>query len=223
MGLRDTYAYAIQTAKGKFKGSADERDGKLHFKGTVATEDEKNELWTAIKTIPTWKNDVVADIQVTGYITDRFKLLAGVAYTHSKYTNFPDATTYPGTGLPGDPVTVGTIDASGNPLVRAPKWTGTFTASYDQPVGSGNLRFFSNYYVTSGFNFDSPGQFRQKGYGLLSGRITYTPANKAYSVGVFGNNLTDTKYLTQILPFSGAILQTYGTPLTYGVELGFKF
>ncbi|MBK9242751.1 MAG: LysM peptidoglycan-binding domain-containing protein [Acidobacteria bacterium] len=66
MGLRDTYAYAIQTAKGKFHGSADERDGKLHFKGTVATEDEKNELWTAIKTIPTWKNDIVADIQVTG-------------------------------------------------------------------------------------------------------------------------------------------------------------
>ena len=164
-----------------------------------------------------------ADIQVTGYITDQFKLLAGVAYTNSEYTDFPDATFYPGTGLPGDPVTVGTVDASGNPLVRTPKWTGTFTASYDQPVGSGNLRFFSNYYVTSGFNFDAPGQFRQKGYGLLSGRITYTPANKAYSVGVYGNNLTDTKYLTQVLPFSGAILQTYGTPLTYGVELGFKF
>jgi nucleoid-associated protein YgaU len=66
VGLRDTYAYAIQTAKGKFKGNAEERDGKLHFKGTVATEAEKNELWTAIKTIPTWKNDIVADIQVTG-------------------------------------------------------------------------------------------------------------------------------------------------------------
>ena len=66
MGLRDTYAYAIQTAKGKFHGNAEERDGKLHFKGTVATEAEKNEIWTAIKTIPTWQNDVVADIQVTG-------------------------------------------------------------------------------------------------------------------------------------------------------------
>lgn len=66
MGLRDTYAYAIQTAKGKFHGSAEERDGKLHFKGTVATEAEKNELWTAIKTIPTWQKDIVADIQVTG-------------------------------------------------------------------------------------------------------------------------------------------------------------
>ena len=66
MGLRDTYAHAIQTAKGKFHGSADERDGKLHFKGTVATEAEKNEIWTAIKTIPSWQKDIVADIQVTG-------------------------------------------------------------------------------------------------------------------------------------------------------------
>lgn len=66
MGLRDTYAYAIQTAKGKFQGNAEERDGKLHFKGTVASEAEKNEIWSAIKTIPTWQQDVVADIQVTG-------------------------------------------------------------------------------------------------------------------------------------------------------------
>jgi len=66
MGLRDTYAHAIQTAKGKFQGNAEERDGKLHFKGTVASEAEKNEIWSAIKTIPTWQKDVVADIQVTG-------------------------------------------------------------------------------------------------------------------------------------------------------------
>jgi nucleoid-associated protein YgaU len=66
MGLRDTYAYAIQTAKGKFQGNAEEQDGKLHFKGTVATEAEKNEIWNAIKTIPTWERDVVADIKVTG-------------------------------------------------------------------------------------------------------------------------------------------------------------
>lgn len=66
MGLRDTYAYAIQTAKGKFQGNAEEREGKLYFKGSVATEAEKNEIWNAIKTIPTWQKDVVADIQVTG-------------------------------------------------------------------------------------------------------------------------------------------------------------
>jgi nucleoid-associated protein YgaU len=66
MGLRDTYAYAISTAKGKFDGHAEERDGTLHFRGSVKTEEDKNALWDAIKTIPTWRNDVVADIQVTG-------------------------------------------------------------------------------------------------------------------------------------------------------------
>lgn len=66
MGLRDTYAHAISTGKGKFDGSAEERDGKLHFKGSVKTEEQKNELWSAIKTIPTWREDVVADIKVTG-------------------------------------------------------------------------------------------------------------------------------------------------------------
>ena len=64
MGLRDKYAYAIQTAKGKFDGSAQEKDGKLHFVGTVKSEAEANEIWNAIKTIPDWRTDVVADIKV---------------------------------------------------------------------------------------------------------------------------------------------------------------
>jgi nucleoid-associated protein YgaU len=64
MGLRDKYAYAIQVCKGKLHGGADEKDGKLYFKGTVASEAEKNEIWNAIKTIPDWQKEVVADIQV---------------------------------------------------------------------------------------------------------------------------------------------------------------
>ena len=66
MGLRDKYSYAIQTAKGKFDGSAEERDGKLYWKGRVKSEAEANEIWNAIKTIPEWRNEIVADIKVTG-------------------------------------------------------------------------------------------------------------------------------------------------------------
>src|SRR5215217_5717489 len=66
MSLRDKYAHAIQTSKGRFQGNAEERDGKLHFTGTVATDDDKNQIWNAIKTIPDWQKDVVADIRVTG-------------------------------------------------------------------------------------------------------------------------------------------------------------
>lgn len=66
MGLRDKYAYAIQTAKGKFDGSAQEDGGKLHFVGSVKSEEDKNAIWNAIKTIPEWKDEVVAEIKVTG-------------------------------------------------------------------------------------------------------------------------------------------------------------
>jgi len=67
MGLRDKYAYAIQTAKNlRMQGSADERDGKLFFHGTVPTQEEANKIWDAIKTIPDWPKEIVADIQATG-------------------------------------------------------------------------------------------------------------------------------------------------------------
>ncbi len=66
MGLREKYNHAIQTAKNfRMQGGAEERDGKLHFKGTVATQDEANKIWDAIKTVPTWSQEIVADIQAT--------------------------------------------------------------------------------------------------------------------------------------------------------------
>ena len=70
MGLRDKYNHAIQTAKGfRMDGAAEERDGKLYFKGTVQSQDEANKIWDAIKTVPTWNQEVVADIQATNKAT----------------------------------------------------------------------------------------------------------------------------------------------------------
>ena len=67
MALREKYNYAIQTAKNfHMQGGAEERDGKLHFKGTVQTQEEANKIWDAIKTIPTWQQEVIADIRATG-------------------------------------------------------------------------------------------------------------------------------------------------------------
>ena len=66
MSLRGTYAWALKVANDNhFNGTIDERDGKLHFKGTTETQDEANRIWDAIKTIPTWSQDILADIQAT--------------------------------------------------------------------------------------------------------------------------------------------------------------
>ena len=67
MSLQGKYTYAIQTAKDvHIQGGAEERDGKLYFKGTVDTQEQANKIWDAIKTIPDWRNEIVADIKATG-------------------------------------------------------------------------------------------------------------------------------------------------------------
>jgi len=82
MSLRDKYSDAIQTAKGfHMQGSADERDGKLYFHGTVATQDEANKIWDAIKKVPDWRNDIVADIKATSGESAGGGSAAGRTYT----------------------------------------------------------------------------------------------------------------------------------------------
>ena len=82
MSLRDKYSHAILTAKNlRMQGNAEERDGKLHFRGTVNSEDEKNQIWTAIKTIPDWKNDVQADFTVVPGSAGSAGAAGGSTYT----------------------------------------------------------------------------------------------------------------------------------------------
>jgi nucleoid-associated protein YgaU len=65
MTLRDKYNHAIQTAKGfRMDGAAEEREGKLYFRGTVKNQEEANKIWDAIKTVPDWRTDIVGDIKV---------------------------------------------------------------------------------------------------------------------------------------------------------------
>ena len=81
MGLREKYDHAIQTAKSlRMEGSAEERDGKLYFNGTTQTQAEANKIWDAIKTVPDWRNDIIANIQATGGEA------AGTTGTETTYT-----------------------------------------------------------------------------------------------------------------------------------------
>jgi nucleoid-associated protein YgaU len=65
--LTGKYKYAVETAKGfHLDGTTEERDGKLYIKGTVQSQDQANKIWDAIKTIPDWKDEIVADIQAKG-------------------------------------------------------------------------------------------------------------------------------------------------------------
>lgn len=88
MSLRDKYSHGILTAKNvRMEGGAEERDGKLHFRGTVNSEEEKNQIWTALKTVPDWQKDIVADITVSPKAAP-----AGVGTSGRTYTVKPGDT-----------------------------------------------------------------------------------------------------------------------------------
>ena len=82
MNLRDKYNHAIQTAKGfRMQGSAEERDGKLYFKGVVQNQDEVNKIWDAIKVNSDWRNDIVGEITIDPNAKPQQSAAQGSTYT----------------------------------------------------------------------------------------------------------------------------------------------
>ena len=103
MSLRDKYAAAIQVAKSVgMQGGAEERDGRLQFKGTVKSEDEKNRIWDALKTVPTWKDELNAQIDVAApsasasaaSATKTYTVQAGDTLSKIAKTHLGDANAY---------------------------------------------------------------------------------------------------------------------------------
>ena len=66
-------------------------------------------------------------------------------------------------------------------------------------------------------------EFSQKGYELLSLRAEWTDPSDRFTLAVFGDNVTNAKYKSQILPGPFAIQTTWGSPTTYGGSVRVKF
>lgn len=94
--LTGKYKYAVETAKGfHLDGTTEERDGKLYIKGTVQSQDEANTIWDAIKTIPDWKNEIVADIQAKGGAAEQtYTVKAGDTLSKIAKDHLGDANAY---------------------------------------------------------------------------------------------------------------------------------
>jgi iron complex outermembrane receptor protein len=164
-------------------------------------------------------------------------VFGGAAWTHARYKSFTNAPFYsycdPSLGTSsGDALAcvngVGTLaqtttDASGKHMQRAPEFTGNIGASYGFDVSEGRLTLSGNLYYTSSFYFDPSEQFRQKGYEVLSLRGEWTDASNRYTIAVYGDNVTNRRYRTQVLFNTLGTGSVWNAPVTYGISLGAKF
>lgn len=114
-------------------------------------------------------------------------------------------------------------DASGKDMLRSPEVTATLGANYRTPLGGGQLGLSGNLYYTSSFFFDSHERYKEEGYQLLSLRAEWTDPSEVYTFAVYGDNLTDEEYRTQVLPQFYGPLVTWGSPRTYGVSIAANF
>ena len=95
MSLRDKYAAAIHVAKSVgMQGAAEEANGRLQFKGTVTSEDDKNKIWDALKSVPTWKEDLNAQIDVVAPAAVTYTVQSGDTLSKIAKTHLGDANAY---------------------------------------------------------------------------------------------------------------------------------
>ncbi|HET6970466.1 MAG TPA: TonB-dependent receptor, partial [Phenylobacterium sp.] len=139
------------------------------------------------------------------------RLWIGGSALRAKYTDYVD------------PVTK--ISYNGKFLQRTPRYQiatgGEFTTSV---LGMEDaLHFRLNYKYQGKLSWAPDNVQYEKAYGLLDGRISLTPPDKPWSVSVWGRNLTDKEYRTNIIDILGDAVASFGAPRTFGVEVAAKF
>ncbi len=168
-------------------------------------------------------------------VSDAFSFNAGAAYTHARYKNFPNAPYYtycdpvaPATSDmycangPGG-LTQTTVDGSGFDMQRAPDFTGNIGANYQTPLANGQLTLSGNLYYTSSFYLDPTQQFGQNGYEILSLRAQWEDPSERFTLAVFGDNVTNSRYRSVISYNTIGTGVAWSAPTSWGVSLGAKF
>jgi iron complex outermembrane receptor protein len=117
------------------------------------------------------------------------------------------------------------VNNSGHLMQRTPKWQTAIGAEVTTSVGSWKdaLSGRLSYRYQGKMPWAPENTSWEKAYGTLDGRITLTSPEKGWSVSVFGKNLTDEVYRTNIIVFFNDEMSSFGAPRTFGMELSAPF
>ena len=181
------------------------------------------------------------EFEATAIPVRGLELTGSVAYLDAKYKK---GSRIENQGTAALPVLV---DRSNEPVTQAPKWTANFGATQTFKTGIGDLSFHADYAYISKRAMDA-GTAKSlaqggtqaainntaianaasiiKGYGLLNGRIAMQLDNPNLELALWGRNLTDQPWFTNVFNSYtglGATVQFQGAPRTYGASATFRF
>lgn len=185
-----------------------------------------------------------ADADFALSVTDGLRLFGGAGWTRANYTDFTNAIISipyplaPGFVIPPGQSCLGTFgnpltqlggncllrgDASGNQLQNTPEFTANLGGSLDVPTGIGTFTLAANYYYNDGFVATADERVIQGSYNLIDASITWRDRNQRTYVRLWGNNLTDEFFRTQLSATNSGDNGTPGAPRTYGLTVGVEF
>jgi iron complex outermembrane receptor protein len=146
-------------------------------------------------------------------------LRASLAYLDAKYKSF----------LYTDAVSGNTLDLKGYRLQNAPKWSGTVGANFVIPLGGSGAELVSDvsYSYTSSKYYtailDTPRSRIQPTH-LVDASLTYNPAGKQWSIGLWAKNLLDSRYLSTVYDSPGyGGIAGYAPPRQFGASASYSF
>lgn len=169
-----------------------------------------------------------ADAEVTAIPVEGLTLRGGLSLLHSRYGDFPGAVLStpnrdPATGALVGGNTFSSFNADGKHTVNSPEYTVNLSATYETRVNDHKLSFSASYFRSGRFYWEVDNRTSQEPYDLVSGEASWTLPSDRFTVRLWGRNLTDTEYYTQVTQQEigdGAIA---AAPRTFGVALDFTF
>jgi iron complex outermembrane receptor protein len=153
--------------------------------------------------------------------TGRLELSASGSLLDSEYDEFEGALFSIPQPTGGNALVVG--DASGNDMIRAPKWTTNLTARYSIPVGAFELATDVSWYHNDGFYWEPDNRLRQKAYDVLNAQLAISTADETWRVRVFGRNLLNEKYYVSASANAFGDAGAAASPRTYGVAIDYRW
>ena len=117
------------------------------------------------------------------------------------------------------------VISSGNPLQRTPETQFNLGIDYTATIGNFGraLSLYLNYSWQDKLPWQPANLNFEDSYGLLDLRVTFAPENAQWSASLWGKNVTDELYRSNVIPFFGEEVSQFGPPRTYGVEFRYEF
>jgi len=171
----------------------------------------------------------ISGVEIEGSVklTQAFKVIGGFSYLDDRYSEFPKANvntpfpTCPGPSPCGN--FANTIDATGFPMARTPRYTGNLTAEYLATLFRGDFRASLTAYYNSGFSWEVANRLRQGTYTTVNANVAFTPPGSRFEYSLWGRNLTSRVYEIQSADSAGGDAVSFAQPRSAGVKVQFKF